>query len=479
MRRTRILATIGPATNTRATIEALLEAGTDAFRLNFSHGTVDTHAETCRQIREAADATGRSVAILQDLGGPKIRIGPLDQPIDLAEGNTLDLAQGEFTGKSGLVSVASDALFTSVRAGHRLLLDDGRIELEITNVAPGKLSTRVVNGGRLEGHKGINVPDVPLRTSALTPKDLDDLRAGIAMGVDFVGLSFVQSADDVRAAQAAAASAGAPDMPIVAKIEKPQAVDHLDDILQFADGLMVARGDLGIELPLEKLPAVQKRIIFAARRRGVPVIVATQVLDSMREEPRPTRAEVTDAAHSVDEGADAIMLAGETAVGKYPVRAVATLDAIIREAERASDGAVSRALMADDIRLAGLDARPGSPPGSLSKDEHARALCEAAVALADRTRAAAVVAVTRAGRTARMLAAVRPAARILAITSAPRTAARLALVWGVTPVVSEALEPDDVRRTLETLVPTGSIVVFVSMHPVLSRGTNYLRIERL
>ena len=204
--------------------------------------------------------------------------------------------------------------------------------------------------------------------------------------------------------------------------------------------------------------------------------MATQVLDSMREEPRPTRAEVTDAAHSVDEGADAIMLAGETAVGKYPVRAVATLDAIIREAERASDGVVSRALMADDIRLAGLDARPGSPPG---KDEHARALCEAAVALADRTRAAAVVAVTRAGRTARMLAALRPSARILAITSAPKTAARLALVWGVTPVVSGALEPDDVRETLGTLVPTGSIVVFVSMHPVLSRGTNYLRIERL
>jgi pyruvate kinase len=478
MRRTRILSTLGPASAARETIAALLEAGTDAFRLNFSHGTVDTHAETCRVIRDAASATGRDVAILQDLGGPKIRIGPLDPPIDLVEGGTLDLAHGDASGKPGLVSVASDALFTSVRAGHRLLLDDGRIELEITSVAPGKLATRVVSGGRLEAHKGINVPDVPLRTSALTPKDLDDLRAGIAMGVDLVGLSFVQSADDVRAAKAAAASAGAPDMPIIAKIEKPQAVDQLDDILQFADGLMVARGDLGIELPLEKLPAVQKRIILAARRRGVPVIVATQVLDSMREEPRPTRAEVTDAAHSVDEGADAIMLAGETAVGKYPVRAVATLDAIIREAERALETgtSASRAPMADDIRLAGLDVRTGSPP---AKDEHARALCEAAVALADRTRAAAVVAVTRAGRTARMLAALRPGARILAITSAPKTAARLALVWGVTPVITEDLEPDGIRATLESLVPTGSIVVFVSMHPVLSRGTNYLRIERL
>jgi pyruvate kinase len=477
MRRTRILATIGPACADQATIAALLAAGTDAFRLNFSHGTIETHAEACRRIREIAVAARRDVAILQDLSGPKIRIGPLDQPIDLADGTKLVIAQGEFPGSAGRVSAASDALFTSVRTGHTLLLDDGKIELEVTAVAPGEIATRVVAGGRLESHKGINVPGVALRTSALTPKDIEDLRAGVAMGVDLVALSFVQSADDVRAAKAAAASAGAPDMPIIAKIEKPQAVEHLDDILQVADGLMVARGDLGIELPLETLPAVQKRLILAARRRGVPVIVATQVLESMREEPRPTRAEVTDAAHAVDEGADAIMLAGETAVGRYPVKAVSTLDAIIREAEKVLELGPGRTIYGDDTRLPGAD-------GQLApvKGDHGRALCEAAVTLAERARATAIVAVTGAGKTARMLAALRPSVRVLAVTETAKTAARLALVWGVTPVTTGGLAPEDVRETLisRALVPAGATVVFVSMHPVLSReGTNFVRVERL
>jgi pyruvate kinase len=474
MRRTRILTTIGPASADQSTIGALLAAGTDAFRLNFSHGTPETHAETCRYIRDIASATGRDIGIMQDLSGPKIRIGALNAPIDLADGDALVIEQGDFVGAAGRVSSSADALFTSVRPGHRLLLDDGRIELEVLDVAPGKISTRVIAGGRLESNKGINVPAVALRTSALTPKDQEDLRAGIAMGVDLLALSFVQSGDDVRAAKAAAASAGAPDIPIIAKIEKPQAVDHLDDILQVADGLMVARGDLGIELPLETLPAVQKRLILAARRRGVPVIVATQVLQSMTTEPRPTRAEVTDAAHAVDEGADAIMLAGETAVGRYPVRAVATLDAIVREAERALEPSMSRSILADEGRGAGGNGRPAA--------DHSRALCEAAAALADRARAAAIVAVTRAGKTARMLAALRPNARIIAVTSTQKVAARLSLVWGVTAVTTDRLGPGDVRQILlsRALVPGGAIVVFVSMHPVLSReGTNFVRVERL
>jgi pyruvate kinase len=474
MRRTRILTTIGPASADQSTIGALLAAGTDAFRLNFSHGTPETHAETCRHIRDIASAAGRDIGIMQDLSGPKIRIGAVDAPLDLADGDSLVIEQGDFVGTTGRVSSTADALFTSMRAGHRLLLDDGRIELEVSDVAPGRLTTRVVAGGRLESHKGINVPGVALRTSALTAKDHEDLRAGIAMGVDLVALSFVQSGDDVRAAKAAAAAAGAPDIPIIAKIEKPQAVEHLDDILQVADGLMVARGDLGIELPLETLPAVQKRLIFAARRRGIPVIVATQVLQSMTSEPRPTRAEVTDAAHAVDEGADVIMLAGETAVGRYPVRAVATLDAIVREAERALEPAMSRSMLADDGRGAGGNGRTGA--------DHSRALCEAAAALADRARAAAIVAVTRAGKTARMLAALRPSSRIIAVTSTQKVAARLSLVWGVTAVTTDRLGPGDVRQTLISrgLVPGGAIVVFVSMHPVLSReGTNFVRVERL
>ncbi len=350
-----------------------------------------------------------------------------------------------------------------MHAGDHVLLDDGRMELAIVEVAPARLVTRVVEGGRLESHKGINVPNVVLKTSALTAKDRDDLRAGIEMGVDIVALSFVQSASDVTDARAVAAACGAPDLPFIAKIEKPQAVDRLDDLLDVADGLMVARGDLGIELPLETLPAVQKRIIAAARRRGVPVIVATQVLESMRSEPRPTRAEVTDAAHAVDESADAIMLSGETAVGRYPVRAVETLAAIVREAEHVAE-------------------RPALPPPVGATGGHGRALCEAAVTLAARAGAVAIVAVTEAGNTARLLAALRPAAAILAATPSASTAHRLALVWGVTPVVIDATALDAVRDALTTraLVGPGAVVVFVSIQSALGRDdANFVHVERL
>ena len=464
MRRTRILVTIGPACDDSATIGALLDAGADAFRLNFSHGNHATHAASYQRIREASTARGRSVAILQDLGGPKIRIGSLAEPIKLEEGARLVIEQGDFVGSGGRVSCAFDALFTSVGSGQTLLLDDGRIELIVTSAEPGRLTTRVTAGGLLESKKGINVPDVALRTSALTAKDVDDLRAGIAMGVDLLAVSFVQSPDDILLARSAASAAGAPDIGIVAKIEKPQAVERIDEILDVADGLMVARGDLGIEVPLERLPAIQKRLILAARRNGVPVIVATQVLESMRTEPRPTRAEVTDAAHAVDERADAIMLSGETAVGRYPVRAVSTLDAIVVEAERMLEPGVVVV------------------PDGASWSEHGRAICEAAVALAGRARASAIVALTEAGKTARMLAALRPAARIFAATSSASTAARLALVWGVTPIVAELTTVAAVRQALLTrgLVTPGAIVVFVSMHTVLGReDTNFMHVERI
>lgn len=464
MRRTRILVTLGPASNTPKTIRALIEAGADAFRLNFSHGTAVDHATSCGYIREAARATGREIAVLQDLGGPKIRTGALAAPFVLREGDTLVIGKGDAPGAPGRVSCEFDGLFTSVAVGQRLLLDDGRIELEVDAVAPTELKTRVITGGLLDAHKGINLPGVVLRTSALTPKDLEDLRAGIAMGVDLVALSFVQSADDVRTARAAAAAAGAQDVPIIAKIEKPGAVESIDEILKVADGLMVARGDLGVELPIQTLPAVQKRLVLAARRRGVPVILATQVLESMRLEARPTRAEVTDAAHAVDEGVDAIMLAGETSVGMYPVRSVAMLDAIIREAETTIDPA-SRVV-----------------PDSLAGAEHGRALCEAAVTLADRARATAIVAVTEGGRTALVLASLRPAARILAATGDARIAARVSLVWGVTPVVTGDTNLAAVRDVLiaRGLVPSGAAVVFVSIRPTLGRdGANFVHVEQL
>jgi pyruvate kinase len=464
MRRTRIIVTLGPASNTPTTIRALIDAGADVFRLNFSHGSASEHAETCKRIREASAAADREIAVLQDLGGPKIRTGPLAAPFPLRDGDTLIIEKSDAAGAPGRISCSFDALFTSVAAGQRLLLDDGRIELEVEAVAPSRLTTRVMTGGQLDAHKGINLPGVMLRTPALTPKDIDDLRAGIAMGVDMVALSFVQSADDVRAAHATAAAAGAPDLPIIAKIEKPSAVEAIDEILEVSDGLMVARGDLGVEVPIETLPAVQKRLVLAARRHGVPVILATQVLESMRFEPRPTRAEVTDAAHAVDEGVDAIMLAGETSVGRYPVRAVSTLDAIIREAEAALDP--SARVVADP--------QVGT--------EHGRALCEAAVTLAERSRAAAIVAVTEAGRTALVLASLRPTARILAATSQVKTARRSALIWGVTSVVTSETDLATIRDVLvsRALVPSGAAVVFVAIRPVLGRdGANFVHVERL
>ncbi len=464
MRRTRILATLGPASNSPAIIAELLAAGVDAFRLNFSHGVWQDHEVTCRRIRDVAAEVGRDVTIVQDLGGPKIRTGKVSEPITLVVGGALTIERGDFVGGQGRVSCSFDALFSSVSKGDRLLLDDGRIEIEVETVAPDRLTTTVVTGGVLQSSKGINVPTSSVRTSALTPKDREDLVAGIAMGVDMVAVSFVQSPQDLIDAREAATAAGAPGMPLIAKIEKPQAIDCIDGILDVSNALMIARGDLGVEIPLEQVPGVQKRIVHAARQRGVPVILATQVLESMRTDPRPTRAEVTDAAHAVGERVDTIMLAGETAAGAYPVRAVTVLDSIIREVEKeqtTSDGTV---------------------PEGLLWSAHSRALCEAAVAMADSAHATAIVALTRAGKTAHLLAGMRPIARVLAVTPDRHVAASFALLWGVTPVLTEHRAIGAVRRHLvaQNLVAGGDVIVFVSAHSTLGHeNINFVHVERV
>ncbi|MEO6221747.1 MAG: pyruvate kinase, partial [Vicinamibacterales bacterium] len=403
---------------------------------------------------------------LQDLGGPKIRTGLLPAPMTLARGDVLIIDEGDGPGEPGRITSSFAPLFTSVGSGQQLLLDDGRISLTITSVAAGRLVTTVVEGGVLDSRKGINVPGGTIRTSALTPKDREDLRAGVAMGVDAIALSFVQSRDDITEVRSAAREAGAVNMPIIAKIERPAAVEHIDDIVSVSDAVMIARGDLGIELPLATVPAVQRRVLTAARRRGIPVIVATEVLESMRTSPRPTRAEVTDAAHAVDEGADAIMLSGETAVGRDPIRVVATLSQIIEEAERSAVMPGGRPIGTDDVIAS----------------RHGLAVCEAAVALADRAGASAIVAVTKAGMTPRLLSALRPAARIIAATSNEKTAARLGLVWGVTSMLTEADKLPAVREMLlsRALVPPGETIVFVAMHVALGReADNYVVVERM
>jgi pyruvate kinase len=470
MRQTKIIATVGPASDSDDILDALIAAGTDIVRLNFSHGTHESQAATFARVRAAATRAGREVAILQDLGGPKIRTGTLEggRPLRLAPGDALRIVTGDQPGKPGVISTTFDGLAKGVRPGDRLLLSDGTIELQVTATAGSAIDTTVIEGGSLGEHKGINAPGVPLPTSAITLKDMDDLQFGIGLGVDLIALSFVQSADDLRRARQIVADHGA-DLPIIAKIERPQALDCLDEILDYSDMVMVARGDLGLEMPLERVPAAQKRITRRARAHKTPVILATQVLESMTVEARPTRAEVSDAANAVEDGVDAIMLAGETASGAHPARAVQVLDAIIREAE----SGLTQDRPSASLRIAGPD--------------HAEAICEAAVTLANGGAASAIVAVTRGGSTARLLSALRPRVPIIATTDHDATARRLAPYWGVVPVCTDIGENVDEAGTLiaqqlvtRGLVAAGASVVLVSINPDLSRtDANYLKIQQL
>jgi pyruvate kinase len=447
----------------------LIAAGADILRLNFSHGTQSAHAETYRRIREAAKRADREVAILQDLGGPKIRTGRLSggTPIQLERGDTLTIETGDFVGGPGRVSTMFEGLARGVRPGDRLLVADGSIELRVEESDGVRIRTTVVDGGPLGQHKGINAPGVDLPASAMTPKDIEDLAFGLALGVDIVALSFVQTAADLEQARRLMASAGS-DIPLVAKLERPRALERLDEILSACDAVMVARGDLGLEMPLQSVPRVQKDVTQRARGRGIPVIVATQVLESMTSEARPTRAEVSDAANAIEDGVDAIMLAAETAVGAFPARAVQTLDTIIRDAESMLP----------------------SGAGHLSSEihhDHAQALCEAAVTLAERSDASAIVAVTRGGGTARRLSALRPRTPIMATTGRAETARRLALSWGVLPLRTDIGEDAVSAGTAigqqlvaRGLVPRGAPVVFVNISPDLTRqDANYLQLHRI
>ena len=481
VRRTKIIATLGPASSAPSAIDAMIAAGVDVFRLNFSHGTHDTHAATFKDVREAAARMSRHVAILQDLSGPKIRTGKLagGQPLDLHAGDELRIGAGDRAGGPGRVYTRYAPLIVSAHPGDTLLLDDGRIELRVTGSASGELITTVVNGGSLGEHKGINAPGVALPSGALTPKDEDDLRFGLSLGVDLVALSFVQTTDDVLAARRVIQAAGR-DQPIIAKIERPQALGCLDGILDAADGVMVARGDLGLECPLEDVPRIQKTIVARALGLGRPVIVATQVFESMRVEPRPTRAEVSDAATAVDQRVDAIMLAGETAIGAYPVQTVQTLASVIRAAERA---AVSGQALAGGI---GFDRRaPARSPADgfdAFRAMHGRAMCDAAITLASTGQAEAIVALTHYGKTAQLLSSLRPRACILAVTPSDRVARRLSLHWGVRPLVSDLLDFRALEPAIhkEVGLTPQAVVVFINISPDLSRpDANFLNVQRL
>jgi len=468
MRRTKIIATVGPASDSDAALDALIAAGADIFRLNFSHGTHASQSATYTRIRAAAARAKRDVAVLQDLGGPKIRTGATKdgRPINVKCGDRLRIVTGDAPCEPGRISTTFEGLARAVKPGDSLLVADGLVELRVDATDGREIQTTVVEGGEIGDHKGINAPGVPLPASAITPKDVDDLRFGVSLGVDMMALSFVQSAADIDEARRLLIAVDADELPLIAKLERPLAIEHLDEILAACDGVMVARGDLGLEMPLEKVPTAQKNITRRARLHGIPVIVATQVLESMTIEPRPTRAEVSDAANAVDDGVDAIMLAGETAAGAHPTKAVHILDAIIREAESA-------------MAIA--------PAASMGADDQTQALCEAAVTLANRGGAAAIVAITRGGSTARRLSALRPRAPIIAACEREDVARRLALNWGVLPIRTELGANVDAAGALvgrelvaRGLVPAGASVVLVSINADLARtDANYLKVQKL
>lgn len=470
MRHTKIIATVGPASSAPEVIEALMAAGTDIFRLNFSHGTHATHRNMIETIRRISARVGHEVAILQDLSGPKIRTGSIagGGSLDLNPGDVLQITIGDEPGRDGKVSTTYAPLATAVKPGDILLLDDGKLSLSVEKATASEILTRVVDGGALGAHKGINAPNVPLPAVGVTAKDEDDLRFGLELGIDLVALSFVQTAADITRARNIISDAGHATVPVIAKLERPEAIQRLPEICRAADALMVARGDLGLELPLEQVPQVQKQVLRSGRDFGIPVIVATQVLESMRTEPRPTRAEVSDAAGAVDAGTDAIMLSGETAVGAYPVRALEVLDAIIRNAESAPPVWTL-------------------PAPTEERPDHLPPLCDAAVTLATRAHVDAILAITREGRTARLLSARRPRPPIYAITDGAAFARQLALWWGVHSIVDplNGNLDDIVTRVVQRLrdlrkLPSPALVAVVSSTPDLDvSASNFVRLRRL
>jgi pyruvate kinase len=465
-RSTKIVATLGPATNSRAGIASLIDAGMNVVRLNFSHGHRDDHRTTIRLIREVAEEKGRIIGILQDLGGPKIRLGELpDDGVRLEAGETVGLGVEGRTA-AGDLPVNYPYLLDDVQVGESILLADGAAELEVVEIQTDRLVCTVINEGLLTSRKGVNLPHANLRVPAVTDKDLADLEVGLEEGVDFVALSFVRHERDLRAVRERLEHLPLPPR-LIAKIEKPQAVERLDPILEAVDGVMVARGDLGVEMPPEKVPMIQKRIITAARLAGRPVITATQMLRSMVDSPRPLRAEASDVANAVLDGTDAVMLSEETAIGSYPSEAVDVLHRVALEAEPHLDHAE-------------MLVESGSPCVPELTGAISRAACELAASIG----AAAIITTTSSGSTARLVARLRPSAPVLGMTTSVEAARQLTLSWGVIPAVGpetsdEQILGHDLRKQLSAhdLASTGDRLVITAGLPLgESDATNAIRV---
>src|SRR3954465_11005958 len=438
MRKAKIICTMGPASREEPTLSRLVEAGMDVARLNFSHGTHDDHARAIVNVRRAAENAGRPVALLLDLQGPKIRVGKIEGgKVKLEAGaETVITADQGVGGTPQRFSCSYEGLPDDVSIGDPVLINDGAIRLEVIGISGKEIRARVLQGGMLSNHKGINLPGTPVSIPALTPKDIEDLKFGLEQQVDFIALSFVRSGDDIRLIKRYA-----PTTPIIAKLEKPQAVDRVDEIAQLAEGVMIARGDLGVEMPLERVPLIQKSAIERTNHYGKIAIVATQMLESMIVSPQPTRAEVSDVANAVLDGADAVMLSAETATGAHPIEAVKTMSRIVEEVERSP-------------RYQGL------PEAALDRGEStfATAVARACAAAAQQLGIGTICVYTRTGETARQIAEYRPQARIVAFTASEVAYRRMALYWGVTARrVRKPFETTDelISTIAQTLVGSG------------------------
>jgi pyruvate kinase len=474
MRKTKIIATLGPATSTPETIEKVIQAGMDVARLNFSHGTADEHRERIRVVREISQRLDRAVACLQDLSGPKIRTGGIVEPagVDLRDGSRFIITTEDVPGNANRVSTTYKLLPRDLSPGNRLLLDDGLIELRVEKIDGEEVLTEVVNGGILKSNKGINLPGVSLSAPALTEKDRRDAVLGLELDVDFIAMSFVRRKEDIRELRSLLQQHGREDLHIIAKIERPEAIDNLEDILNTADGVMVARGDLGVELAPETVPTLQKQIIREANQRGRPVITATQMLESMVVHSSPTRAEASDVANAILDGTDAIMLSGETASGRFPVEAVKHMVRIAEHTEQHIWTSPTQRRQSDYPLL------DGSPI--------ARAVAGAARKAAEDLGAKYIVAFTESGATVRLVSHFRPHSHILGFTPSERVFRRLAMRWGVTPMHGEHYENADTMLEVamkylrkKGIVDSGDIVVTVCGHTTLPGATNMIKVLKI
>ncbi|MDF3288668.1 MULTISPECIES: pyruvate kinase [Streptomyces] len=470
MRRAKIVCTLGPATDSYDQIKALVEAGMDVARFNLSHGSYAEHEDRYRRVRKAADETGRSVGVLVDLQGPKIRLGRFAEgPVLLERGDEFTITVEDIEGDRQICGTTYNGLAADVSRGERILVDDGRVTLEVTDVEGPRVHTMVIEGGLVSDHKGLNLPGVAVSVPALSRKDLEDLRWALRIGADVIALSFVRNARDAEDVLRVMAEEGRR-IPVIAKIEKPQAVEHLDEIVDAFDGIMVARGDLGVEMPLETVPMVQKRAVKLARRNAKPAIVATQMLDSMVEASRPTRAEASDVANAVMDGADAVMLSGETSVGKYPVATVKTMSRIVAAAE-------------EDMLAAGL------PPLSERGKPRTQggAVARAAAEMGDFLGAQFLVAFTQSGDTARRLSRYRSPIPVLAFTPEPATRSQLSLTWGVETFLGPMVQTTDemVEQVDEHLLRIGRckpgdvVVITAGSPPGVPGTTNMVRVHHI